>query len=353
MPYLAPHFEHDVFMSYAHGHAPGASYAPLRSWSQKFIDLLYADFRGLRKDFDDLRFCDDRDVDPTAALTHEIKCKVEKSCILLIMMSPRYLVSDWCTNELGWFKTQFQNRRRSPGRVFVVRAVSTKTDEWPDFLKDEQGHPDIGFQFHPETMEEGIEPYCYPDLLERTREFNQPFTRLRTTLIKRLEEIKASTQQTPESNQPRTPSTATGMFRLYFHAPTSPDVVREEVERDLRADGFRILPGVPRKPGNTIADYQAETAARVQAAQKCDALALLRATDDPSFDDDFLEIGADELARINASRADRPLPCAVLDRSGTHFDLADYARQRGIAVFDLIDPAWRPAFRSWLAGARA
>lgn len=41
--YLAPYFDHDVFMSYAHGRLPGEAYAPLRSWSQKFIDLLRAD----------------------------------------------------------------------------------------------------------------------------------------------------------------------------------------------------------------------------------------------------------------------------------------------------------------------
>jgi hypothetical protein len=138
--YLAPYFDHDVFMSYAHGRLPGEAYAPLRSWSQKFIDLLRADIYALQPELSAVRFWDDRNVDPTAALTQDIKEKVERSGVLLIMMSPRYLASDWCKNELHWFKVQFEGRHRSPGRVFVVRAVSTNTDLWPDFLKDESGH---------------------------------------------------------------------------------------------------------------------------------------------------------------------------------------------------------------------
>jgi hypothetical protein len=351
MPYLAPHFEHDVFISYAHGQAEGDALAPLRTWSQKFIENLRADFRNLRNDFDNLKFWYDREVDPTAALTHEIKCAVEKSCILLIIMSPRYLVSDWCTRELDWFKAQIQSRR--PGRVFVVRAVSTKTDKWPSFLKDERGHSFIGFRFHPETTEEGIEPYSYPDLTLQPTEFRVPFTTLRTTLIKRLKEIKVSKQHGSQSDQPPVPRAAIGPLRLYLHVPPSSDPVRGEVERDLRADGFRIVPPVRRAAGDTIADYQTETAARVQAAKICDALALLRATNDPTFDDEFLEVGADELDRINAARADRPLRCAILDRSGAPFELADYARQRGVALFNLMDPAWRPAFKAWVSGAGA
>jgi TIR domain len=350
MPYLAPHFDYDVFMSYAHGQVQGYPDAPLRDWSQRFIDQLRADFGALRNDFDALEFWDDRKVDPTAAMTVAIKDAVERSGILLIMMSPKYLASQWCiSKELDWFKTQFQSRRQSPGRVFVVRAVSTNTDGWPDFLKDESGHPDIGFRFHPETTQEGTEPYCYPHLQFRTEDFNRPFSMLRTTLIGRLQEIKkicdgAYVAPLGNSAPSRPPS-------LYFHAPAGSG--KDQIARDLRADGFRIVPAIPPASGNDIADYQAEVTARVQAAERCDALALLRATDDPMFEDEFLEIGADELARINASRPDRPLQCAVLDAAKSPFKLADYALRSGVKLFDLNDPAWRPTFKAWIVGAMA
>jgi hypothetical protein len=315
MPYLAPYFEHDVFMSYAHGRLPGTPFAPLRTWSQKFIDLLRADIYALRPDLGAVDFWDDRDVDPTAALTGEIKQHAEKSGLLLIMMSTSYLQSKWCKDELEWFKGQFLGRRGSPGRVFVIRAVSTNTDGWPEFLKDARGHSDIGFQFHRETTEVGIEPYGYPDLVEREREFNAAFATLRTTLIKRLEAVKASlpsTSPTPPAQHlpPRSPL-------LYLHAPPGPDEVRAEVENELRNDGYRIVPAVPRAVGNGLADWQNEANTRVKVAQSCDVLTLLRSTDDPSFNDEFLEVGADELSRINTARKGRPLPCAI--ELGLHF----------------------------------
>jgi hypothetical protein len=48
-------------------------------------------------EFDELKIWDDRRIDPTAALTDELRNKVERACLLLIVMSPRYLASAWCT----------------------------------------------------------------------------------------------------------------------------------------------------------------------------------------------------------------------------------------------------------------
>src|SRR5215211_4268608 len=147
MPYLAPYFSYDVFMSYAHGQVPGVADPPLKRWSQALIDRLKADIASLFTEFDELKIWDDRSIDPTAALTDELCKNVEGSCLLLIVMSPRYLASAWCTDELTWFEQQFAERRKGPGRVFIVRAVSTNRNKWPDFLKDERGHADLGFRF--------------------------------------------------------------------------------------------------------------------------------------------------------------------------------------------------------------
>jgi hypothetical protein len=354
MENLAPDFEHDVFMSYAHGRQRGSDLAPLRDWSQKFIDLLRAEIYALHPDIGTIDVWDDRSVDPTAALTDEIKREVERSRVLLILMSPWYLESVWCREERDWFEAQFVGRRRSPGRVFVVRAVSTNTDKWPAFLKDSHGHPDIGFQFHPETTKEEVEhPFCWPDLMSRTDEFNKPFRTLRTTLVGRLKAIKGANRPTDATRPADSPQGILGRRLLYFHAASAAEDVRAEVESELREEGYGIVPAVPPAGGGSLAEWQAEPKKRVQAAQYCHALTLLRATDDPAFNIEFLEVGADELARINSSRSGRRLPCAILDRSSAPFDLADFARQSGIEIFDLNNPAWRPAFRNWLSGATA
>jgi len=185
MPYLAPHFHYDMFMSYAHGHVSGVDDPPLRRWSQAMIDGLKADIGSLFTEFDQLTIWDDRSLDPTAALTDELREKIERSCLLLIVMSPRYLSSAWCTDELTWFAREFAERRKGPGRVFIVRAVSTDANKWPSCLKDERGHADLGFRFHRETDQENVEPYGWPDLIYRNEDFYRALAALRTTLVRR------------------------------------------------------------------------------------------------------------------------------------------------------------------------
>ena len=171
MAYLAPHFEYDIFMSYSHGAVPGIENPPLKRWSQAFIDRLKADILSTRNDFDSLDIFDDRDADRTTGLSDQLKNIVEQSGLLLIVMSPRYLGSSWCTDELDWFVEQFAHRHKGSGRVFIVRSISTDEERWPEVLKDSRGHSDLGFRFHPATNEDGTTPYGWPDLLDKNEDF--------------------------------------------------------------------------------------------------------------------------------------------------------------------------------------
>jgi hypothetical protein len=94
-----------------------------------------------------------------------------------------------------------------------------------------------------------------------------------------------------------------------------------------------------------MADWTRESRARIEAAKRCDALALVRGDGDERFIGDLLEIGVDERERIQFARG-APLPCAVLDRSGRTLpiDVSGYGIQR----FDLDDSDWRGKFQGWL-----
>ena len=102
--------------------------------------------------------------------------------------------------------------------------------------------------------------------------------------------------------------------------------------------------------GMALGDWACESKARMEAAKRCLALALVRADDNERFIGDLLDIGIDERARIQAARG-IPLPCAVLDGSGggLPIDVAPY----GIRRFDLGDHNWRNEFRAWVDEARA
>ena len=94
-----------------------------------------------------------------------------------------------------------------------------------------------------------------------------------------------------------------------------------------------------------LADWQRESSARMEAAKRCQAMALLRADNSDRFIGDLLDVGVDERDRIAGMRG-APLPCAVLDKTGSSLpiDVSSF----GIQTFDLTRDSWRGSFREWL-----
>src|SRR5580704_4591391 len=148
MAFLTPFFEYDVFISYSHGKALGDSDSPLMRWTHALIRELEREIHAVGTEFDSLQMWRDEHIDPTIHLTDELRGKVTSSGILMIVMSPRYLASSWCKDELEWFRQQVHDRARDQGRVFVIRALPTDEKDWPEFLRDDRGHALIGFRFH-------------------------------------------------------------------------------------------------------------------------------------------------------------------------------------------------------------
>jgi hypothetical protein len=267
-------------------------------------------------------------------------------------MSPRYLASAWCTDELTWFERQFAERRNGLGRAFIVRAVSTDRNKWPGFLKDARGHADLGFRFHRESDDENIEPYGWPDPGDRNEDFYRALATLRTTLVQRLKEIKKN-----HDRQAAPVATTAAVLsrrppRLYLHARSEYDALRQNVSDELRTAGCNVVTPVAATTGGSMTDWATERRARIEAAQHCDALTLLRGSSDPAFRDELLDIAIDERERINTARG-APLPCAVLDASRAPFPMANFARSNSIALFDLGEPAWRSSFTAWVESSRS
>src|SRR5262249_35117756 len=110
MAYLAPHFEYDVFVSYSRGDPARMGDSPLMRWTSSLIRAVKQDTQRGDIEFDKLHIWHDEEIDPTAGLTDELRRIVKSSGILMIIMSPRYLTSAWCKDELGWFREQIRDR---------------------------------------------------------------------------------------------------------------------------------------------------------------------------------------------------------------------------------------------------
>lgn len=347
MAYLSPHFEYDVFVSYSHGDPDETGGSPLKEWSHDLIKALIADTKALQPEFRSLRVWWDKELDPTLQLTPELRRKVEAAALLMIVMSPNYLDSNWCRDEEGWFRSQVESRGEENGRVFVIRAVSTDKTYWPEFLRDDRGYPLIGFCFHlePEHIDDVVQPQGWRGTIKGNEFFIRELAKLRTTLTRRLRELKArssSARLKPTSRPP----TIGRQPRIYLHARPEHAKHCATIDHVLRVQNNCILVAPPLPaPGSDLARWTEESRNRIAAARFCDALALVRPTADPAFVGDLLDLGVDELRRINVERG-APLPCAVLDAADGPLEIDP--RVFGIERFAIGDPEWPTAFLSWL-----
>jgi hypothetical protein len=355
MAYLAPHFGYDVFVSYSHGDPSSTGDSPLKRWTGALINELKAEIKSVDTEFDHLDVWLDDQIDPTAALTEELREAVKSSGILLIIMSPRYLASSWCKDELEWFRAQIRSRSNEQGRVFVIRALATEEKDWPDFLRDERGNSLIGFRFHDPLSKM---PYGWREVHKNSEDYVRQLWTLQTALTKRLRELRKRQENRPVV-QPvalfapiTTPLTQAGgkngKRRIYLHARGDQVPARNQVQRLLSQLGIIPLSAAI-DTGNAIADWNREAKARFEAAKRCDALALVRTDDGEGFIGDLLDIGVDERQRIQSARG-TSLPCAVLDQSGAPLPIDISAF--GIERFDLGHENWQSKFGAWLEDVR-
>src|SRR5512132_3467028 len=116
MGYLSPDFDYDLFISYAHGDFDQTGSSPLKSWSQIFAARLVEELRLSLEGAPLVTFLDESErpgfgIDPTRSLTEQLQKAIHNSGLLVILMSPFYLKSDWCTREAHWFVAE-TNRRQ-------------------------------------------------------------------------------------------------------------------------------------------------------------------------------------------------------------------------------------------------
>jgi len=260
MPFLRPYFEYDVFVSYSHGVRGRETDEPLKDWTLELIRRLENDVHAVDTEFDDLIIWRDEKIDPTIYLSDELRSKVTSSGILMIVMSPRYLASTWCKDELEWFRQQVLDRARDQGRVFVIRALPTDETAWPDFLRDTRGYALPGFQFHDK---QDRMPYLWRGGGTNRDAYVQELWRLHTALVARLRELRANGERRAKSDMPEVALLPGGPRRIYLHARPKYASIYDEVKRVLSQEGIAPLSAVA-DPGRNIADWTRESRARVE-----------------------------------------------------------------------------------------
>lgn len=345
MSFLGPPFEHDVFVSYAHGRGGN-----LLRWSHCLIETLENDILDLETEFDDLDVFIDLELDPTKPLTKQLRGKVQKSGLLLVIMSKRYLESDWCQKEIEWFEAEIKACQEAGGLVLVVRVQPTNHEEWPSCLKDEDGHTLIGFTFHPKggNGDEMVRPHGWPEPLPTDREYYRELGKLSTIITRRLNELKKRPTLRANANQARQHNPIDEKPGIYLQAAASEIDVWRLTKQVMEASGYRVFPdALPIVDRNVKAIQEARKKRLQLIGEKANALCLLGSRESNGQDQEIEAIAND---RIALQAFGKDLPVAVRHRGEGKPTLA---REFGIDAIDAAGDDWLIRFQGWLQQALA
>jgi hypothetical protein len=125
-------YEHDIFLSYAHEDELGPWTVTFQDDLRRALNLiLLSKIKGKSIDV-----WIDQELRNNLPLTDQLKKCVQDSALLLIIMSPFYLGSAWCGNEVSWFAAAARSRIAPDRRIFVVHALPTDRASWPPALAE-------------------------------------------------------------------------------------------------------------------------------------------------------------------------------------------------------------------------
>lgn len=248
MSYLSA-YRHDAFVSYAHGPRTalfrGEDDDLLGQWSRHLVrDLttLIAVKLGTKDEARRVSLWMDAALAGNEPLNDALKEHVEQSALLLVIMSPYYLQSQWCGREIEWF-TAMQAGKRAKHRVFVARAWWTDAARWPAHLKSQDG---VGYCFLPQD-DEHADPFGYPCSKDRDPAYWSVVMRLATDMAKEIKSIELERQENLRPGNSGRPQAPDRSVFLGFATDSLQDD-RQELRERLTASGFRVVPPVEEDP---------------------------------------------------------------------------------------------------------
>ncbi len=360
MAYVGAPFEYDLFISYSHGD-DGKGNGILQPWSAAFAAALENELRADRRIRQALKvFLDSNErpgegVDPMAGLTPQLEKHIGGSAVLVVLMSPDYLASQWCAREREWWcRRQAELGMPTDERIAVVHIWPT-SEPWPADLCDPQGEPLVGFAFHDDSAG-AARPLGWTDPAgEFGREFKVALVGIAGRVSTRLVALKAQAEALAKAHQEAAKLQQQGGQSIYLHGRVAQKKAWERAAIALADKGYAVLPG---EPDPAVTDPQASLELRerrVDALGACDALLLLGTDDGRTLDIDMVAVGRHDRHSARA-RSNRLLPCGVLDTVGAPIaTMVRKATARNLQAewLDGTKDPWIPGVQKWLAAKGA
>jgi len=218
----------DVFVSYArvdNEHLPGAN----KGWVTTLVDGLKI-FLGQRLGHPNAySLWMDSGLRGNEPVTSVVVEQLENSAILLVILSPGYLVSSWCRDELSLFLNKVS---KGSERVFIVERDDVQC---PDELSDSRG-----YKFWVKDEAGNSRTLATPKPNPEEHEYYQRLNDLARQLSDRIISSRKDEFERKDANS----ITGAAPLNAIFLAVVSDDLEerREAVKRYLEQQGVRVLP---------------------------------------------------------------------------------------------------------------
>ncbi|HEV8484114.1 MAG TPA: TIR domain-containing protein [Blastocatellia bacterium] len=240
-------FTNDIFISYAHIDDL-SPFGGEKGW----IDLLHERLSVLLAQalgYEVKIWRDGHDLRGNDELQGAIGDGVTRSLLLVPVISPRYVQSDWCTREMEAFHaSEPPPASAGPGyRSRVFKVVKTPLLEHLKKLEPSHIRNLIGYQFYAEDESTGLLCEFSPDPTDK--QYWKMLNRLVADITRALIDLKHSPNDRPpdvgEVAKPSiSPPCTHGVAKIVYLAETTSDLTKErELVRDeLRQRGYGVLP---------------------------------------------------------------------------------------------------------------
>jgi TIR domain len=227
----------DIFISYAHvDDEPDPAFSDRPGWVTTLVRCLEKRLAKKLGRVDSYDIWRDAKLPGHVDLTPDIIGHLRDAAVLLLVLSPAYLASEWCRRELELFHDALRGRKPARGRIFVVEFDRVDPKRKLPELADVKGYklwvedPDTR---NPQTL-------GYPIVREKDDEYHKRVNDLCIELVRQLDALKHCEHPSLDSFAEPEPDTR----RCVYLAEVTEDLDtrRDAVRRHLDQAGFRVLP---------------------------------------------------------------------------------------------------------------
>jgi hypothetical protein len=236
MAYVHPN-KPDVFISYAHvDDEPDPAFSERPGWVTTLVRCLEQRLAKKLGRVDSYAIWRDAKLAGHVELTPDIIGRLRDAALLLLVLSPAYLASEWCRRELALFYETIRGKSAARGRIFVVEFDRLDPTRKLPELADVKGYkfwvedPDTR---NPETL-------GYPIVREKDEDYHKRVNDLCIELVRQLDALKQCEHPAPDSVAQMSADTRPHLFLA--EVTEDLETRRDAVRRHLDQAGFRVLP---------------------------------------------------------------------------------------------------------------